>query len=592
MGERKSTDHADYIFVRGIMEVPDFSRMKEETTAEKETQEVSVSEREEKNRLDWRMAGGGKRHRISEQAEPESEAKVEIRKRAELKNEANAEIRKRAEPKNEAKVEIWKRAELKNEAKVEIRKQAEPENEAKEDIRKKLRTAGSKEEKKEQERPGLWQAFQKRYGTQEEFLPENTEDIAADDLKENLKDNLKEKTKENTKENWAGEWKREQEQRFPGWEIQGCCVIGTYPSGRLEELSAHFPEAVRMLYHLQDQEERLYWQEGEQYEGVKGYFVFYEQNQKMQDYLSELFGGVSVEKEGGTDGAIVRFREKVKSKAEEQSQSFLRLASSFFVIGVLIVGAVVVNRVSDSREAQDVGGTELLSSVAGSQSADVDAGESDDALDAAGDLADALEAAEDSEEAVSGELDGTADEAVAVSGELDGTADDAAAVSGELNGATSDAVSVSGESALAGSDTFWADEEDGAGETSSGTGTTESEESAAVSVLDTAESLDSGAESSGAESSGAESSGAESGSAESSGAESGGAVSAEEESAAEATETASRQVQAAYVIREGDTLAEICARYYGSLDHMEALCEANGIEDANLILPGQKIVLP
>jgi nucleoid-associated protein YgaU len=47
-----------------------------------------------------------------------------------------------------------------------------------------------------------------------------------------------------------------------------------------------------------------------------------------------------------------------------------------------------------------------------------------------------------------------------------------------------------------------------------------------------------------------------------------------------------------YVIREGDTLADICQKYYGSLNRLEELCQTNGIEDANLIMPGQKIVLP
>ncbi|MCD7820129.1 MAG: LysM peptidoglycan-binding domain-containing protein, partial [Lachnospiraceae bacterium] len=64
------------------------------------------------------------------------------------------------------------------------------------------------------------------------------------------------------------------------------------------------------------------------------------------------------------------------------------------------------------------------------------------------------------------------------------------------------------------------------------------------------------------------------------------------EETAGVAEAAVRQVQAAYVIQEGDTLASICARYYGSLDRLEELCEANEIEDANLIIPGQKLVLP
>ena len=60
----------------------------------------------------------------------------------------------------------------------------------------------------------------------------------------------------------------------------------------------------------------------------------------------------------------------------------------------------------------------------------------------------------------------------------------------------------------------------------------------------------------------------------------------------EILEAASRQSQPVYTIRYGDTLADISARYYGSLDKVEEICELNGIADADLIVPGGKIVLP
>ena len=56
--------------------------------------------------------------------------------------------------------------------------------------------------------------------------------------------------------------------------------------------------------------------------------------------------------------------------------------------------------------------------------------------------------------------------------------------------------------------------------------------------------------------------------------------------------SAQRQYQSAYTVRYGDTLADISQRYYGSLDMVEAICALNEIDDANLIVPGQKIVLP
>lgn len=504
LGERQNTEDAEYVFVRGIMEAPDFLRMKEENAAEKKE---SVAEKKT------------------------VEAPV-------LKNEAGKHQNRYV--------------------------------------------SNNDGEKKEKEHPGLWQAFQKRYGTAfeqcEGAIPnEKTEEKATgqskhhskEESEKESKDNSKDRPKENGSESdkhasvesvdpWQA-WKQEQERHFPGWEIQGCCVIGTYPSGQLEELSLHFPEAAQMLYHLQDQEERLYWQKGEQYEGVRGYFIFYEQNQVMQEYLSELFGGGSVEKEGGSDGAIISFREKVRSKAEEKSQSFLRLASSFFVVGVLLVGAIVVNRVSDMREVQSVSGTGQISAVSKYGDASDDSGSTLDE-----------EVAVDASETVDART-------VSDSGVENANVTEEAA---------GEAVSVSGESTLAGSDAFWADGEDDAKEATADTVESESTGTATESNAGTNERADSAAESSTGTAESEESVMESSADATGTAAET---ALAAEETAEEAT---SRQIQAAYVIREGDTLAEICARYYGSLERMEELCEANGIEDANLILPGQKIVLP
>ncbi|MCD8397104.1 MAG: LysM peptidoglycan-binding domain-containing protein [Lachnospiraceae bacterium] len=543
LGERKSTGNAEYVFVRGIMEAPDASRMRESGVKDFDAKESGVKKSGEK---DSGVKESGPLER--------------------------------------------------------------------------------NEEKKEQERLGLWQAFQKRYGLQENLQEESPEsqpehclgDDRTDASKSGLKDgmtgqsknssenNRKDQSKEDTEEAadkkaepaaapadpWE-EWKREQQRRFPGWEIQGCCVIGTYPSGQLEELSAHLPEAVRMLYHLQEQEERLYWLVGEQYEGVRGYFVFYEQNSKMQEYLSELFGNGSVEKEGGSDSAIISFREKVKSKAEEKSQSFLRLASSFFVVGVLIVGVVVVNRVSDAQMAQSVSDTAQVSSTAEGQNqsatdsvanVSVETGISvaADAGDAA-EVSSATDAGESAEEAVTASAGSNTDAEDFDSGAEITDTEDLEAEEEENTEMSVSAESVSGESVLAGSDAFWADgEEDN----------DENEDAAVVNgSADDSVSEDSAAASSADGSEASESTTANAAASSADTTEVTDSTVAEETSSA-VTETASRQVQAAYVIREGDTLAEICARYYGSLDRMEELCEANGIEDADLIIPGQKIVLP
>ncbi len=50
--------------------------------------------------------------------------------------------------------------------------------------------------------------------------------------------------------------------------------------------------------------------------------------------------------------------------------------------------------------------------------------------------------------------------------------------------------------------------------------------------------------------------------------------------------------RASYTVKMGDTLAGISEMYYGDLEKIAEICELNGIEDENTILPGQKIILP
>ena len=47
-----------------------------------------------------------------------------------------------------------------------------------------------------------------------------------------------------------------------------------------------------------------------------------------------------------------------------------------------------------------------------------------------------------------------------------------------------------------------------------------------------------------------------------------------------------------YVVEKGDTLAIISRKVYGDLNHIEAIRSMNGLKDGNLILVGQKLLLP
>lgn len=301
---------------------------------------------------------------------------------------------------------------------------------------------------------------------------------------------------------------------FPDCSVQGCCVIGMYPAARMEKLTELIPEAGQILYHLQEQEESVYRLVDGQYCRVRGYFIFYEQNREMQEYLAQSFQEDHTEKEALPDNAIKSFREKVKEKGLQKNTSFLRLAGSFFVITVLAVGAIAVNRVD---EIQTIRGLS---------------------------------------------------EDVTVENEIP---EEDVEVLREWKDVNPVEYVTDEVSALPGPDMFWDDTyEDEITEVSVSTETSES-----VEMTETAALSDTDADSMN--------------SFDMQEKETEADIIEETE---EAVQTAARQIQAVYVIRSGDTLADICNKYYGSMEPLEEICRINEISDANVVMPGQKIVLP
>ncbi|MCI9166756.1 MAG: LysM peptidoglycan-binding domain-containing protein [Dorea sp.] len=47
-----------------------------------------------------------------------------------------------------------------------------------------------------------------------------------------------------------------------------------------------------------------------------------------------------------------------------------------------------------------------------------------------------------------------------------------------------------------------------------------------------------------------------------------------------------------YVVQKGDTLDKISIKIYGNRSHVDAICRMNGLSDGNLIIIGQKLMLP
>ena len=118
-------------------------------------------------------------------------------------------------------------------------------------------------------------------------------------------------------ESFAEKLEKQRTKYFPDWTVQGCCVIGVYDMERIREVRTRIEDAGHIVYHLQEQEETLYAQRDGTYHNIKGYFIFYEQNEEMQAYMiaeREQSRPADVEEERVMEAINAR-REKRKAEA-------------------------------------------------------------------------------------------------------------------------------------------------------------------------------------------------------------------------------------------------------------------------------------
>ena len=405
------------------------------------------------------------------------------------------------------------------------------------------------------------------------------------------------------------ELEEQKEKYFPDWDVQGCCVIGQYPTERMKLAEKLNPMSMQLIYHLQEQEENLYWTVEGCYKKLRGYFVFYEQNRRMQQYLADEFKEDRVEKESIPDKAIKSFREKVRIKGEKRTGSMLKLASSFFVVAALVIGAIAVTRMDDIRKNQAgsyqmnteeneadriytnadstavvQGGNRTASDGFAAKEAAVGAGSEDGSAvpEAAGGSA-AVDGNEAGTPSVSaGGDEGTEASAQSVSAGMDegtgASAQPASAGGDEGTGASAQPVSAGTDEGTGAS----------AQPASSGTGDAQIDGAAADTNLLAGAAVASEpgqAVADGGTANLATDVASNTGASDS-------ATTGEDARLTMAASAAAQGIHASYTIRMGDTLADICNQYYGSLDKLELLCQVNHISDANLIMPGQRIVLP
>lgn len=390
------------------------------------------------------------------------------------------------------------------------------------------------------------------------------------------------------------ELEEQKEKYFPDWDVQGCCVIGQYPTERMKLAEKLNPMSMQLIYHLQEQEENLYWTVEGCYKKLRGYFVFYEQNRRMQQYLADEFKEDRVEKESIPDKAIKSFREKVRIKGEKRTGSMMKLASSFFVVAALVIGAIAVTRMDDIRKNQ-----------AGSYQMNTEENEADRIYTNADSTAvvqggnrtasDGF-AAKEAAVGVESEDGSAVPEAAGGSAAVDGNEAGTPSVSAgtdegteasaqPVSAGTDEGIGASAQPVSAGMD-------EGTGASaqpaSSGTGNAQIDGAAVDTNLLAGAAVASEpgqAVADGGTANPATAATSNTGASDS-------ATTGEDARLTMAASAAAQGIHASYTIRMGDTLADICNQYYGSLDKLELLCQVNHISDANLIMPGQRIVLP
>ena len=405
------------------------------------------------------------------------------------------------------------------------------------------------------------------------------------------------------------ELEEQKEKYFPDWDVQGCCVIGQYPTERMKLAEKLNPMSMQLIYHLQEQEENLYWTVEGCYKKLRGYFVFYEQNRRMQQYLADEFKEDRVEKESIPDKAIKSFREKVRIKGEKRTGSMLKLASSFFVVAALVIGAIAVTRMDDIRKNQadsyqmnteeneadriytNADSTAVVQG--GNRTASDGFAAKEVAVGAESEDGSAVPEAAGGSAAVDGNEAGTPSVSAGTDERTEASAQSVSAGMDEGTGASAQPASAGvdeGTGASAQPVSAGTDEGTGASAqpVSAGTGNAQIDGAAADTNLLAGAAVASEpgqAVADGGTANPATAAASNTGVSDS-------ATTGEDARLTMAASAAAQGIHASYTIRMGDTLADICNQYYGSLDKLELLCQVNHISDANLIMPGQRIVLP
>lgn len=388
-------------------------------------------------------------------------------------------------------------------------------------------------------------------------------------------------------------WKKVNEMAgkfFPELTVMGWAITREDSTEDLEEqimrTQRQFFRPDQKLYFeyiTSDKTEALYLHEKGKRNMLSGYYIYYERNECMQNYMVSLRTRERHPEEMNADHAARQFREVCQEKKQDlhkkRSSAFATCVSLLLVMAILVIGITMLNNYEKMQSMERV-----LYQISGKMddatevAADADAMHDQAVQDAL--LAENAQAADQTAEMAAGvqELPQAADtmEAAQTAG-TDAAVDMSAAEQADPAMAEQTTDGQASAEQTAGENMTAENQADngqaGDGQTANPNAATEISDKPSA---ETPTATDMAA--------------ADTDATENSGTNASQTVDETAEQASTSQTNASQET--VYMIKQGDTLAKICMQYYGSLSKMGEVCERNQIENKDSIYYGQKIVLP
>lgn len=140
----------------------------------------------------------------------------------------------------------------------------------------------------------------------------------------------------------------EMKQNFPGLEIVGWFVSAQEFDKALEEqlLNIHKeqfrePDAILFYMDIVENEEKIFRNENGMLQSQGGYYIYYEKNKAMQEYMVQYFGGRAEETHAQVpDKAARQFRRMVQEKETKKVKKSSGISYAFATFALLVIFAV------------------------------------------------------------------------------------------------------------------------------------------------------------------------------------------------------------------------------------------------------------